>query len=600
MLSIKNKLWLKQTLKPFLKPVLTWWRQNSPTASTSKLEDKGTQYHEKIDKRKLRALAPYKVEQSDVNLEDVFNNVNYNFYSAYGPDFNQKDCMALSVDGPLDYQRFLTELKNRVPNLSSNTFAHYIPSNQLENDEVACIIRHDVDGDLVAAVQQAKIEESLGYKTSYFILHTAPYYGEFQADGRFFRNDESLLAYQDLQSYDHEIALHTDGMLVYQEYGVDGAQCVREEIEWLRSNDIDLVGTTAHNSWPSYGVENFTIFAGKDRGKGEGMRAVTHNGKWAPLGMLNEIDMKLTYEANELLWQRDTPVFYAALRSQNIWRVSFYNYSKELLNEEHSFGSYAEFNNNLISTDDLLDLIQEIQSPAYLYLVVHPMHYGLRAAHDQPPWLPTEPQELTVKSMHCVANREGETNNISACAISKKNEFDTYDRGLDCYSSAEQRLIVLGDLNLATNKLSVDTKFSQVAAQYTARATRTPRTAAIGVTFDTPSLSDYQNAIAAINDKALCDHIIVCIDGNHTDTSSIADWTNNASNDKSILLVLTTAAGKEHAFSLSKFNQDRIIAVETIFAAYKGSASLFLDEEQGLWSAQGHHLVGRAIASALS
>ena len=199
-----------------------------------------------------------------------------------------------------------------------------------------------------------------------------------------------------------------------------------------------------------------------------------------------------------------------------------------------------------------------------------------------------------------MANREGETNNISACAISKKNEFDTYDRGLDCYSSAEQRLIVLGDLNLATNKLSVDTKFSQVAAQYTARATRTPRTAAIGVTFDTPSLSDYQNAIAAINDKALCDHIIICIDGNHTDTSSIADWTNNASNDKSILLVLTTAAGKEHAFSLSKFNQDRIIDVETIFAAYKGSASLFLDEEQGLWSAQGHHLVGRAIASALS
>ena len=118
MLSIKNKLWLKQTLKPFLKPVLTWWRQNSPTASTSKLEDKGTQYHEKIDKRKLKALAPYKVEQSALSLEDVFYNINYNFYSAYGPDFNQKDCMALSVDGPLDYHRFLAELKNRVPNLT--------------------------------------------------------------------------------------------------------------------------------------------------------------------------------------------------------------------------------------------------------------------------------------------------------------------------------------------------------------------------------------------------------------------------------------------------------------------------------------------------
>ena len=43
--------------------------------------------------------------------------------------------------------------------------------------------------------------------------------------------------YKYIQSLGHEIALHTDPLLVYQDHKMDGAQAVVDEIDWTCPRD---------------------------------------------------------------------------------------------------------------------------------------------------------------------------------------------------------------------------------------------------------------------------------------------------------------------------------------------------------------------------
>ena len=593
MLFQKQKTWLKQFLIPKLRPILVKLKNNKPP--TQPINQTGTVYHDTLSKKSLNQLGSYDTLQSSLSLSDIEYNVNYNFYSAYGPDFKSKDCQAISVDTPDDYKRMLKALK-KVPHLRSGTFAHYLPTKKLDDSEIACIIRHDVDGDLIAAEQQATIESELCFKTSYYILHTAPYYGTFNNDGIFARNETCITPIKNIQEHGHEIALHTDGMLVYQEHKRDGAECLKTEINWLRDNGIKLTGTTAHNSWPIYGVENFAIFKGKDRGKSEGKAAVTHNGKWAPIGVLDEKKLALNYEANELLWQSETPVFYAALRSQNIWRVDLYSYPKELSHKQHDFGRLIDFKNKFVSTDDLIDLINLIIPPCYLYLVIHPMHYGMRASPGEAPWLPKQPESKEQKSVSLVANA-GENNEILSVAVNLKNEYNAYDRGLDCYLSAEQKIIFLGGKNLATNKVSADSKCSQVSAQYYGRLSKKIRTAAISAAKINASSNDHKKNYNEIIEKAKCDHCVVLLDALDQQVKSIVEWVSNLQKKGESIFIVIENSTKSNLIDFSLLKNTML--VEPIFEEYLGSANLYIDKKNSIWSAQGHHLVGQKIASAM-
>ena len=593
----KLKIELKHRLKPYLKPLLNkFGQQNTSTLEAAvKME---TIYHDEVDKRKLKQLQPYETKASSLSLSDVFYSVNYNFYSAYGPDFKHKDCMSLSIDGPAEYRRFLKKML-QISNLKVETFDHYHPDRPLQNNEIACVIRHDLDGDLVAALQQAKIEQELNIKTTYYILHTAPYYGQFEEDGVFARNSESIESYKLLQEHGHEVALHTDGMLAYQEFNRDGGQTIRDEIEWLRSNGLMITGTTAHNSWPIYGVENFSIFKGKDRGKWQGKKAVTHNGKWAPIGALSEKELGLKYEANELLWQNKVPVFYAALRSQNLWRVDFLNFSKDLLDEHHKFGRLKDFKNKFVSGDDVLDLIACVNAPAYVYLVVHPMHYGLRSDHNEGPWLPDQPVNTESGGQSKWAGYETDNNTLNT-AICFKNELDTYDRGLDCYKSATQKIFCLGNHNLASNQVSVDSKYSQVAAQNIGRQSKITRTAATSFASENSSLELFKEAYQQVIKIANPDYIIIALSYKNPDLWEIIAWSNEIrSTSKQLITIMDDASEKkfETMCSQNKLAVPKInLYAPDVFDTYLGSGALYRDKAATTWAPQAHFLLGTAIS----
>lgn len=165
----------------------------------------------------------------------------------------------------------------------------------LDGDHFALALRHDMDMDLFSSVNTSQVLHNAGVRGTFYVQHTAPYYGEF-VDRQFTRNTniiEYLLAIQN--SFQCELGLHTDGLWVYQQWGLNGAQAVSSELDWLRSHGIQIFGTSAHNSAPLYGAENFELFEG---------RAVLNryilikNKKRIPLQSLNEDDLALKYEAN--------------------------------------------------------------------------------------------------------------------------------------------------------------------------------------------------------------------------------------------------------------------------------------------------------------
>ncbi|MEI4884100.1 hypothetical protein, partial [Klebsiella pneumoniae] len=89
-------------------------------------------------------------------------------------------------------------------------------------------VRHDVDADIFDALEQARIEAELGIATTYYILHTAPYYGNWNGTA-FERHEATAEIYCKIQELGHEVALHTDGLGLYQVQQTDGAVGLQTE-----------------------------------------------------------------------------------------------------------------------------------------------------------------------------------------------------------------------------------------------------------------------------------------------------------------------------------------------------------------------------------
>lgn len=165
----------------------------------------------------------------------------------------------------------------------------------LPPDTFALSFRHDIDMDPFSAVTMSRALHAAGLSGTFYILHTASYYGHF-LETQFVRNGNVIQMLRTLQD-DHccEVGLHTDGLSIYQSHGRDGAQAVRTELAWLRAQGFDIQGTAAHNSAPVYGAENFELFEGRAILN----RYVVHrNDCTIPLQSLNEAALGLLYEAN--------------------------------------------------------------------------------------------------------------------------------------------------------------------------------------------------------------------------------------------------------------------------------------------------------------
>lgn len=102
-------------------------------------------------------------------------------------------------------------------------------------------VRHDVDDNphaLETAVEMARWEAANGWRTTYFLLHTAPYW----KDGRVFDAADAIA------ELGHEIGLHVDALADSLLYGGDPHDKVHKALAELRAHGHDVVGVVGHGN----------------------------------------------------------------------------------------------------------------------------------------------------------------------------------------------------------------------------------------------------------------------------------------------------------------------------------------------------------------
>ncbi|MEX2577559.1 MAG: hypothetical protein WD342_00765 [Verrucomicrobiales bacterium] len=237
----------------------------------------------------------------------------------------------------------------------------------------------------MSALRTARMEADCGIRSSWYILHTSPYYGNWKEDV-FLRHSCMRHIYRQIEDMGHEIGLHTDGLHVYQGWGADGAAAVREEIEWLREAGLKIEGTTAHNSVGAYGACNYAIFKGRQKAlwdkPGECPDSMTFQGKTALLQQLDEKELGLRYECNELFWQDHSSVGYGCIMASDNWHWEEEKANARILVQMRE-GTHRE--SESLTAEKLLQTLADVPKGTFLNLVVHPVYYGWRHVANSEP-----------------------------------------------------------------------------------------------------------------------------------------------------------------------------------------------------------------------
>jgi len=104
-------------------------------------------------------------------------------------------------------------------------------------------MRHDVDNYIEPAVWMAEWEAARGYRSTYYILHTAPYW-----------TDKELLkrSLERISSHGHEIGIHNNAIAEAHRTGRRPADILQEAIGELRWMGYPVNGTVAHGDPDCY------------------------------------------------------------------------------------------------------------------------------------------------------------------------------------------------------------------------------------------------------------------------------------------------------------------------------------------------------------
>lgn len=344
-------------------------------------------------------FAPYSAVDSGRTIKQIFAQVNEANWYAYSAAPSESDPAGGPTDRPIagsldDFVALLSGLL-ALPNVEFVTHLELL-ANQAERTRrgkrsktkpIRIALRHDIDSDIVGAVEQARIESELGVVANWVVLHTAAYYGAVgPTPGRFLRHESMAPVYRSLQNYGHEVSLHADPLGLYQFHGTDGAAGMVAELEWLRSEGLEISGTTGHNHRPTYGAENYEIFTdvlspsvdaqSLDAAGVEFTNDIVGSGV-SPLRVLDRTELGLSYEGNEAFWRAGVHVEYGAVQAQDKWFWTERDLPKPTHADDWKFIT--------VSQQRLIDEIATLPAGAEVVLVIHPEYYGARLGPDQPP-----------------------------------------------------------------------------------------------------------------------------------------------------------------------------------------------------------------------
>jgi hypothetical protein len=125
-------------------------------------------------------------------------------------------------------------------------------------DHAAIGMRHDVDNHIGPAVEMARWEAERGYRSTYFILPTAPYWAY---------KHELQAALEEIAGCGHEIGFHLNAITAAIQTGRDPFTILREQVEELRGYGYRVRGVVAHGDQACYrhGFVNDELFVESPR-----------------------------------------------------------------------------------------------------------------------------------------------------------------------------------------------------------------------------------------------------------------------------------------------------------------------------------------------
>lgn len=136
--------------------------------------------------------------------------------------------------------------------------------NTTSKDKVVLALRYDIDDNINAAVKFAYREHKYSIKSTYFILHTAAYYGKIIGT-TFNRNNKIIYYLKKIQnSFGQEIGIHNDLVTLQVVYGISPKEYLKNELAYLRGNDIHIWGTSSHGSPYCYKYQYYNAYFWKE------------------------------------------------------------------------------------------------------------------------------------------------------------------------------------------------------------------------------------------------------------------------------------------------------------------------------------------------
>ena len=231
--------------------------------------------------------------------------------------------------------------------------------------------------------------------------------------------------------------------------------CSHALIKYLTAQKILINGTSAHNSFGVYGASNYSIFKNKPLSldKHNEYKGVIKDKKWAPLGILNEKDLKLEYECNDFFWQKKKKVDFISLLRQGLWL--YYKDHFNCLNKK-------KFSKEWCTYSMVLKNIENYRSKKLFYFLIHPMHYGFRFSKSSNPSKKFNILHyLTGFKKERVTNKE---QNIIKKIFWKPNEFGNNERSLKKIKNYPKKVLFVyqDDFFIGSNQTLCDSKLSSL------------------------------------------------------------------------------------------------------------------------------------------
>lgn len=159
-------------------------------------------------------------------------------------------------------------------------------------------LRHDIDHDLDLALELAAAECARGLSATYFLLHTAPYWGDPLFD----------VKVRQLEAYGHEVGLHVNVLTEWHAAAVGDVEAsLARHLGTLRGTGVTVTGTSAHGDGRCYDDQFINYWMWKEaRGR---VPAKSEAGLSAEGVPTDDPDRQIEYPPDHLLVRSDRRTF---------------------------------------------------------------------------------------------------------------------------------------------------------------------------------------------------------------------------------------------------------------------------------------------------